>query len=429
MILYQTGPRMLSIGLILALAAACDSGKVAPQNLHIDSLPRLTLTQEQKLGSVTDPNTGFSFIASVDVDRDGNVYVMDASDLQIRVYDPKLNLLRRIGRRGQGPGEFENGPRFGVKGDTVWALELTRINLFSRTGEILSSGKTPGVKILLPGKAIGTVYPYGMRRDGLFTSEFMSVGSSRNAPESGVKETDSIPVPRVLFDATGSVVDTIGWDDKPPPRMWRAPGSYKEAGFEIIRIGGAPFMVPDAPTEMPEWHALDDGRIIVDVPQPMSAAASDFAIVRLGLAKDTVYQVRLRYTPIKYESAELDSIAMRASSGMGGMVVQGSGASQTPQTDPTIAAKLRAAMKFPEFKLPIQSSEVFQDESVWVRPVSAPGSAQRWIVVDARGKVEGEVELPPRTRILWRKGDVIWASQQDESDVPWLVQFRIQRAG
>jgi hypothetical protein len=42
------------------------------------------------------------------VDTKGNVYIEDASDMAIKVFDQAGKFLRAIGRRGEGPGEFTN---------------------------------------------------------------------------------------------------------------------------------------------------------------------------------------------------------------------------------------------------------------------------------------------------------------------------------
>jgi hypothetical protein len=42
------------------------------------------------------------------VDGQGNVYIEDDSDMAIKVFDPQGKYLRAIGRKGNGPGEFEN---------------------------------------------------------------------------------------------------------------------------------------------------------------------------------------------------------------------------------------------------------------------------------------------------------------------------------
>lgn len=48
---------------------------------------------------------------SVAADMDGNLYIMDAGNHRIVVFDEAGNLLRTLGRKGGGPGEFQMWPR------------------------------------------------------------------------------------------------------------------------------------------------------------------------------------------------------------------------------------------------------------------------------------------------------------------------------
>ena len=55
-----------------------------------------------------DENYMFSFIISIDVDKMGNIYVLDVKEAHIKVFDKNGSFFRIIGRKGQGPGEFQN---------------------------------------------------------------------------------------------------------------------------------------------------------------------------------------------------------------------------------------------------------------------------------------------------------------------------------
>lgn len=66
--------------------------------------PRL----KPSLVAVSAPEVEFSQITSMDVDSRGNIYVADWSRAHVIVLSPGGNLLRYIGRKGAGPGEFQS---------------------------------------------------------------------------------------------------------------------------------------------------------------------------------------------------------------------------------------------------------------------------------------------------------------------------------
>lgn len=43
------------------------------------------------------------------VDFKGNIFVNDRANYQVLKYSPKGELIKKIGRKGNGPGEFETG--------------------------------------------------------------------------------------------------------------------------------------------------------------------------------------------------------------------------------------------------------------------------------------------------------------------------------
>jgi hypothetical protein len=413
--------------LAAALLALRCAQPASSDESDLDALPRLTITVLTRIGDVDNPDVGLSRPYGLDVDRDGLLYVFEGADMQIRVYNPDGTVVRRIGGRGEGPGEFEDGPRFGVVGDTVWAYDMfaSRITLFRRDGTLLSaSGRADLVRIPLP-RGYGYVTPWMMRPDGRFTSDFTRVAFSRNDPPTGVQEGDSIPVPRVVFDATGAVLDTIGWDASPPPRMVAPPGA-PTSRFEMIEFGGRRLLVPDAPPPLGYWIPLHDGRLMIDTPLSTDEVGGIITITRLTLERDTVFSRSYHYRPERWTEAELDAEAERASRGFGSMEAM-SGGSQPP-ADPAAKRVLREAMTYPEFKLPLESATLDEDGRVWLARDVAGDSPRRWIIVDHEGRPLGEVELPPRTRFLWSSGDVFWTVEPDEFDVPWLVHYRMNSA-
>jgi hypothetical protein len=393
-----------------------------------DDVPRLVAEADIRLGDFDDPTIGFSRISGVDVDDDGNIYVLEGLDRQIRVYTPGGELLRRIGGPGDGPGEFGSIPRFGVIGDTVWTndLQAGRLALFDRAGNVLVTGRTTGLRVALP-ESFGYVLPYMMQPDGRFSSFFGRVAYSRDDGPTGVDENDPLLIPRVLFDPTGAIVDTVGWDPSPPPRMVAPPDYDQSNRFQSVRVGSRPVYIPDPPPDLEWWYNLADGRIVIDSPTPASGDAEAlFTVTRLDLDGDTVFSRRYTQGLIAYTSGDLDSLAAVSARG-GNMFVNGAPLAVSDQDAAAGFRAIRGAMKFPEFRQAVGSAQIMNDERIWIR-LDGPESADsvRWLILDADGDPVGEVALPENVRVQWSRGDMFWASEPDELDVPWLVRYKIR---
>ena len=110
-----------SVNAALLIAGATASHADAQQNL--ESLSTRRLVEDLRIGSTSDPNIGFSQIGSIAVDGLGQIFVLEVRDKNIRVYSPSGVLIRRISRAGDGPGEFRNPGKMGLRGDTIWTFD------------------------------------------------------------------------------------------------------------------------------------------------------------------------------------------------------------------------------------------------------------------------------------------------------------------
>jgi hypothetical protein len=388
-----------------------------------DAAPQLTMVEEMRVGSRDDPDTGFAAIGGVDIDRDGNIYAFESQQVEIRVYDPRGRLLRTIGRRGSGPGEFERSAVFGVAGDTVWAYESGRrmLTLFDRQGTVLATNRTEGVAVQLqsPG-SVGYVLPRFMRDDGRMVGYMWMFTGGRTSGEWPVAETDTVAVPRVLFGADGTVLDTIGWDQ---PRLPRASDPLIR-----VEVGSTRYLPPRPPSEDPVTTVLPDGQVIVEMPPPAAADAAHFTVTRLGLTGDTVYQRRLKYRPKPYDDALLDSLVWRSVRTPGGgiPIIDGIPVPRPVRPDSMAAfEKIRSSIDFPEFQRPVQRVMAYDDGGIWLLRDDAGDGLSHWLVLSPEGRSRGQLALPRRTYVLWNRGETAWAVDRDEVDVPWVVRYRI----
>ena len=85
-------------------------------------------------------------------------------------------------------------------------------------------------------------------------------------------------------------------------------------------------------------------------------------------------------------------------------------------------------MSMPQFQPPVYQVAwpwLDDDGSLWLRREQTPGDTQRWLVLDAAGMPRGQVEVPRRIRLGYPRGDVLWAAELGEYDVPWVVRYRL----
>ena len=148
----------------LALSAACDaferdydawvdtlaSGRVRVYNrdlLRSSPEPDFVLVEEMRLGqapgrtATAGPGT-FSNVVGLAVDEAGRTYVADETDQGIRVFGPQGDFLRRFGRQGEAPGEFQDlrGVAWHPSG-VLLAMDIgaRRVTAFDSLGTVLAT--------------------------------------------------------------------------------------------------------------------------------------------------------------------------------------------------------------------------------------------------------------------------------------------------
>jgi hypothetical protein len=81
------------------------------------------------------------------LDSQGNIYVMDWGDVEIKVFAPDGRMLRTIGKKGQGPGEFDVPASFVISADDKIFLLSGRqyqISVLDNIGTYISGFKVEG---------------------------------------------------------------------------------------------------------------------------------------------------------------------------------------------------------------------------------------------------------------------------------------------
>jgi hypothetical protein len=248
----------------------------------MESLAPIQLVEEQRLGSVDDPDVGFSQISGVAVSSSGLVLVLDGRDRTVKVYDSLGTALRRIGGPGEGPGEFTSPVELGIRNDTLWVRDgrARRISLFTLSGEFIGSVSTRGVVLAIP-EAPGAevrLMPIAPMPGLLFAS-----GVSLNLVDPA-HVPDSFAVPNLLFDITGQVADTVGVHMMRPHQ-----------GSDGVVGQGIAFTNPLNARPLGGRH--DGDTIIILRPVSHTSDLARLSVTRLDSAGDTVYFTNIQYRP------------------------------------------------------------------------------------------------------------------------------------
>ena len=419
--------RRLSLsGLLLVTAGVgCDGepGSSTVDAPNMDEVPGLELEEVLRIGSTHDPDEGFSRLGAVDVDEEGYVYALESSVPEIRVYDPEGELVRRIGRAGEGPGEFsENsfGLTFGLLGDTLWVHQngiQQWLTLFERTGEVLSDSRVEDIRVpsSSPGRE-SAVSPRRMDDEGLFVGQSgMSYPGDDDAPAA-----DSVNVPRIRFDADGQIVDTVGTHP-----------SFRPRDLDPLDVGSSTFMVPRPRGSDPAVVLHADGYTRIDQTLPDTSAA--VRITRIRHPADTLHSRLLRYDPKGFPAELLNELAKGQAHQVGPLMVLNDGEIDRLERHAEDTAAARRALirrmeaEFPEHQLPVQRTRTGADGSLWLlREGVGDDEEARWTILDAGLEPVGEVAVPVDVSVRWSSGDTIWARVHDELDVPWLVRYRLR---
>jgi len=196
-----------------------------------------TLTQEMhelwRRGGDTDEEVFFGTIAEFLHDADGNIYLLDGQLSEIQVFDPRGDLLRTIGRQGEGPGEFQNGA------DMFWAPN----------GDIGVVQAWPGkIVMITPTGDPGTTFALPYRGGGGFQSVTRGAGHGDSVILAGTAWTreDGKQLQFTYLKAYDSGGDELA--------------TYQETSREV-QFGNYEFREEEYVDFQRRWAVASDGRV------------------------------------------------------------------------------------------------------------------------------------------------------------------------
>ncbi|MDH3223489.1 MAG: hypothetical protein OEO23_07215 [Gemmatimonadota bacterium] len=155
----------------------------------------------------------FGRVASVAFDQAGNLYILDGDAVRIAVVDPSGNLIRTVGKRGGGPGEFQMPFAFVPLSRgalAVFDLGKQGFQLFDPEGAFMES-----VSVDLSAGAPGTemaVLPDGR----LVSANGIQVSFGGPGADGDEQDEAGRPVHRFSLEGGGQDVLYRGWEPPLP---------------------------------------------------------------------------------------------------------------------------------------------------------------------------------------------------------------------
>jgi hypothetical protein len=346
--------------------------------LRAQAVPEWRFVQELRIGSENDDPTGFSDVRGILVDRQGNIWVLEFSTQEIRIFDPSGHHVRSIGRKGQGPGEFIYADGLSMAPDgLVWVHDPqnARFSIFTQDGKFVRQ------QLALNG-GYSYIWFGGIDGKGRVWDQLIGGGAGNRMRRSSADWTQVDTVALPLCRST----------DAPPPEA----GSFKlPRGYARVPFFPGPVSVTD----------YDDASIWC------APTSSEYRLFKISIEKpDTLARISVKAQRPLVTTAERDSEI----------------------------AKLKEFMKrageasldwsrIPKYKPILVNAFLDAERRLWVRREGMTSSAI-FDLYTSQGKPVATLSLPFPVKSFPNpviRGNVAYFISQEPGEVPYVVRGRL----
>lgn len=364
---------------LLALLLWC----AAAGSTQAQAASEFRLQRVLTIGSDDAPeNAAFMSLGGLAVAPSGHVYVLDAGDRSIRVFDSTGRFVRRFGRQGGGPGEFQSP--VGIWVDTlvgVSDMAQHRMSWFTLEGRHVRTEATP----MLDQSPVLRVRPLRHGRAVGATPSRMGVTTSRATPEGS-------PYVAVVVLSRGAAPDTL-------LRMHSGVASFHPRGANV------PFGTVQTHLGWGGAHAV--------LGDSMVATVDGYSgIVRWYRAEPAGLQlVRTRQLPSRSRPANEDD-ARRIER-------------QIRREGPELPRRL--LIQSPP-RTSVGSHALFSDDGfLWIRNTAEAGQAHVWTVFGPDGEIAYRLTLPAGFDLRHVRGDRLYGTAKTVNGAPVVTAYRLTR--
>lgn len=402
---------------VLLTLAVCAFAACADDTTGITVAPieNWIAAPEYEFGDQMEGDALFGRILDVRPAADGSrVYVLDVQSLEVTIWTPDGTLIRRVGGRGEGPGEFSDpGPLF-LFDDRFQVGDHSRYTTFALDGEVLrTDGFPPGVGVLERGMDMATqrrsftsIQDFAMFADG-------SVGALGLPPwvldgEVPEGEDPAVPVLRASQDDGAWGIDTLGLLSF---RDIYATLDHPEYG-EINPV--QPWIRPDH-FQMDPWN----GSVVIS--RPLRAQPGVLELIEISLAGETIWTRQFQLPPIPVTDDDIETAVEAQAPYLG---------ADSGNVPFTLRRAIRNSFIVPSHWPATNEVRLMSNSEIWFQPAGHDNPGM-WYSV-RKGEDEGPIRsvvLPERFRPLDVNATHVWGVRRDEMEVDYVAGLRLARAG
>ena len=356
---------------------------------------------------------------------DSALYVGQAMVPAVTVFSLDGQLLRQIGRAGQGPGDIQLAA-FGVGwiGDTLWIADRQRIQLFTTNERV-------------PEEVIDFALPVPKEGTRLTPGRMLADGSVLAGRRSLTDWQAWVTAPSLALrriSRAGQILDTIAsveWTsnaveyERVPGRTWLAPHPLSD----LPPVGLNEYLTaltPDGSTVVQVGRVREDGN------------PPTFDILAISISGDTLLHGTVEYEPRGISSALEDRLADGFAAAIVGDHID---PALRPPVSETMRERQRRAVRsafwVPEYHPPVRQVVAGTDGTIWLLRELREDSVDVWEIYGSDGTLEGTIEIGegrtsavpwfPRLGIAIASRDEVWGTTFDELDVPYIHRYRVDR--
>lgn len=358
-----------------------------------DGVPRSVAETSLVIAADEDrPETLFGYVADVEVDGRGRMYVLDQHAQEVRVFGPDGATLGVIGGPGEGPGELSGfAASLFLIGDTLVVGDWGRSRL------------------------------HRFRLDGSFVDArpFPDFGGARSWWSTGVDGS-------ILFRALRRIVEEDGhWGGHDALYRLGAPTAEPDTvlvfRYPMTDLGGPGNVRLPLVVDAPFWAQLDDGRLVWGtLLSPELRFVGATGLDRIARAEDWALT-----PPTGAQDEALIALAREKMRMLGGSP---RAVDAVPVDRPTVLPALTSVLATPEGAIWVQRrGEVADVHPMAINspdpPVGWGGS--RWDVLDGDGRRVAVVETPRRFRATRVRGQRLYGVMRDPLGVESVVRLEV----